>query len=95
MGKIDVLNPTGTFQTTEYKMAHRIDNLENKVLGLLWNRKANGDILLNRISSLLKEKINLSQILMKSKPSASAAAPDDVLNELEAKSDMIIAATGD
>jgi hypothetical protein len=53
----EVLNPAGVVSITPIKLAPRITTLEGKTVGLKWNEKPNGNIFLDRIAELLKEKI--------------------------------------
>ena len=95
MESIIVLNPTAVYRTHELKMAPRPGSLEGKVLGILWNNKSNGDILLKRFSELINERFHLAHVIMRKKPLSSSAATEDILNELSSKCDLVITATGD
>lgn len=44
-------------------MAPRISALEGKTVGLKWNVKPNGNLFLNRVAELLKEKIKDVKII--------------------------------
>jgi hypothetical protein len=52
----ELVNPAGVIKTTPIKMAARINSLEGKTIGLKWNMKPNGNIFLDRVAELLKEK---------------------------------------
>lgn len=53
----ELVNPAGVIKVTPIKMAARINSLEGKTVGLKWNQKPNGNIFLDRIAELLKEKV--------------------------------------
>jgi len=65
-------------------MAEKTKDLNGKVIGLMWNHKPNGDLLLRNLEGALSRKFELSGVLMKEKPLASSGAPPDVLEELSA-----------
>jgi hypothetical protein len=52
----ELVNPAGVIKTTPIKIAARINSLEGKTIGLKWNMKPNGNIFLDRVAELLKEK---------------------------------------
>jgi hypothetical protein len=53
----ELLVPEGAVIKEPLKLATRITSLEGKTIGLRWNGKPNGEILLNKVADLLKEKI--------------------------------------
>jgi hypothetical protein len=95
-GKIVVLSPVPAMVSQKMSPAPRLDTLNGKVMGILWNTKPNGDILLRRIQEILSNRFKLAAIMWQQKPrSADVAAPSDMIRELAMKADFIIAATGD
>ncbi len=95
MGKIEVLVPTAEVRLQEIKMAKRWGNPHGKVIGFLWNRKPNGDLLLKYLEKSLKEKFQLHGTLIRGKPLSSSGASPEILEELSAKCDLVILAIGD
>ena len=95
MNKIEVLIPTAAPRADELEMAKRPNSLEGKVLGLLWNAKPNGDLLLMRIGRILNDRFRFSEINMRRKPLASSGASLGVIEELSAGCDFVITAIGD
>ena len=53
----ELVNPEGVAKINTMQLAPRITSLEGKTIVLRWNGKPNGDILLERIAELLKEKV--------------------------------------
>ena len=92
---IIVLEPTNKSAKKELPMASRPDNLEGKTIGVVWNRKAGGDVLLNRFVELLDERFHFAQVLKNTKIAASYGVVEDILNEFSAKCDFVITAIGD
>ena len=96
MRKIEILVPVGEVKLGKMiKVASRPSNLEGKVVGLLWNHKPNGNLLLENLEKLVKKKYKLCGTLMREKPLSSSEAPHEVLEELFAKCDLVILAIGD
>jgi hypothetical protein len=93
-GVITVLNPTGRAVSREFRRAPRLVDLNGKVLGLLWNGKPNGDILLRRIQESLAGRFNLSGVIWRKKPAVDVPAKE-ILRELALKADFIINGNGD
>jgi hypothetical protein len=54
--ELEVLNPEGKIIKKGKSLAPRLETLEGKKIGLVWNGKPNGDKLLNEIGDLLKER---------------------------------------
>jgi hypothetical protein len=59
--ELEVLNPEGKIVKRGKTLAPRLENLEGKKIGLVWNGKPNGDKLLNEIGKLLKERYPTSE----------------------------------
>jgi len=59
----EVVNPAGVIKVTPIKMAPRIGSLEGKTIALKWNSKPNGNIFLDRVAELLKEKYPTAKIV--------------------------------
>jgi len=95
MGNIEVLVPTAEVKREEINMAQRPLDLKGKVIGLIWNGKSNGNYLLEDLGEALEKKYSLSGTLMKSKPNPTSAAPPELIEELSAKCDLVIAAIAD
>jgi hypothetical protein len=95
MGKIEVFVPTAEVRFQEIKMAKRWRNPNGKVIGFLWNRKPNGDLLLKYLEKSLKETYQLHGTLMGGKTLSSSEASPEILEELSAKCDLVILAIGD
>ena len=92
MGEIEVFVPVASAEFRDIGLARRG---EVRTLGFLWNDKPNGDILLRTLERLLKEELGVSNTIFRKKPFASSSAPEDVIEELSGKSDLVILAVGD
>ena len=59
----ELLVPEGAVIQEPLKLAPRITSLEGKTIGLRWNGKPNGEILLNKVADLLKAKVPTAKII--------------------------------
>lgn len=95
-GKITVLSPLAKIFAKQVAPASHLDTLDGKVMGILWNTKPNGDILLQRVKEVLSSRFKLAGVIWQKKPrGADVAAPAEIIRELAIKSDFVVAATGD
>jgi len=58
-----VLNPKAEYEQIRYLRAPRIAALDNKKIGLYWNGKPGGDILLNTLGELLRERFKNIELI--------------------------------
>lgn len=90
-----VLDPTGKASAIqEVAPASRLEELQGKSLGILWNEKPNGDILLSRIEEHLTRRFDISKVVWKRK-SSGGRAPVQVLEDLARECDVVINGIGD
>ena len=94
MGTITVLDPTGRAGRRDISASPRLCDLNGRVLGILWNGKPNGDILLRRIQESLAGRFNLSGVIWRKKPAVDVPAKE-ILEELAREADFIINGQGD
>jgi hypothetical protein len=59
----ELMVPEGGVIQESLKLAPRITSLEGKTIGLRWNGKPNGEILLNKVADLLKGKVPTATII--------------------------------
>ena len=95
MEMIEVLVPVAEVKPGEIKIAQRPLDLNGKVMGLMWNKKFNGDLLLKNLGKALAKKFSLSGTFMKSKPNPTSAAPTELIEEFSTKCDLVILAIAD
>ena len=56
MATLEVLNPVAEAEEKFIPPASRVKDLSRKRVGLYWNMKSGGDVALDRIEALLKER---------------------------------------
>lgn len=95
MERLEVLNPAGKVVKVEKKaLAHRPSTLDGKRLGLVFNLKPGGEILLARTVELLKERYKIKEV--NSFNRACCVEPPEGYIESAAKgSDIVVAASAD
>jgi len=88
-------NPVAMIEADGVKPAERITDLNNKRIGLYWNRKARGDVALRKVAAVLKERYSgLSFTWFETFINVPlSAAQIDTLEALQ--NDVIISASGD
>lgn len=94
MGTFTVLDPTGKTRSSHYSVAPRLDDLKGRVLGILWNGKPNGDILLERIAQGLTRRFDLAATRWWKKQAVDLSA-GPLLAEMAAGADLILNGNGD
>ncbi len=93
--RIIVLDPTAPPRRLSHDLALRPENLRGKTLGFLWNSKPNGNVLFGRLEDLLREKYEISGVMYRRKPTSSAPATEQVIDELAAAVDMAVVGLAD
>jgi len=93
--RIVVLDPSAPPRILSHNMALRTADIRGKRLGFLWNSKPNGDLLFGRLEQLLREKYELTDVVYRRKPTSSAPATPQVMDELATSVDVAIVGLGD
>lgn len=96
-----VYNPTSVAITEKIPhFAPRVDSLDGKRIGFLWNSKPNGDFYLNRVAELLGKRYKAVKItkFWEIDPKGTARPDkrnDAALERIAKSSDLVISAQGD
>ncbi|MDA0733678.1 MAG: hypothetical protein O2909_02640 [Chloroflexi bacterium] len=93
--RIVVLDPSAPPRVLSHDMALRPADIRGKRLGFLWNSKPNGDVLFGRLEQLLREKYEITDVVYRRKPTSSAPATSQVMDELATSVDVAIVGLGD
>ena len=100
-GDTTVYCPTGVTIAKKYlDIASRIDTLDGKRVGLLWNGKPNGDVFLNRVAELLEKNYKNIEIIKfwEVNPEGTAVVTkysDELLDRIADSADIVIASSAD
>ena len=96
LGLDAILSPEGSSSAKQHHVApRRYKTLDGARIGLLGNSKLNADAVLLAIGDLLKERYAVESIVMRSKPTFSKPAPEEMVDDLVQQSDVIITGVGD
>jgi hypothetical protein len=91
-----ILSPEGASELQQHQLApRRFKTLDGVRLGLLGNSKLNSDAVLAEIGEMLKERYKLETVFMRSKPTFSKPAPDELVDEMVENADVIVTGVGD
>ena len=92
---IQIYDPTIEPKGRRIAYAPRPKSLAGLRVGLVDNSKFNSDQLLARIAGLLEHDYGAKAHVMRRKPSASAPASQEVIDELKTNCDVVVAGVGD
>lgn len=92
---IQIYDPTTEVAGRRIAYAARPKSLAGLRVGLVDNTKHNSDQLLLRIAALLEREHGAKAHLIRRKKSAGAAPHSEIVEELKANCDVIVAGVGD
>ncbi|MFQ5860771.1 MAG: hypothetical protein ACE5IG_04375 [Dehalococcoidia bacterium] len=92
---ITILNPTAGPATGRVHLAPRMESLDGKVLGAIWNSRPHGDKILRMVIDLLRERFEIKEVLFRRKPYLGNMAPQEMYDEFAQKCDVVITGVGD
>ena len=92
---LKVLNPVATLEIETVRPAERLTDLNNKRIGLYWNRKARGDVALRKIEAVLKKKFAGLSFTWFEKDISIALVAEHLKSIEGSTNDAIISTSGD
>ncbi len=92
---MELLDPTTESVTQPMTYVPRPASLEGKRVGLIENTKHNSDRLLGKIGNILKAEYGVAETRMWRKYNASVPAHEEIIKELRANCDVMVAGIGD
>ncbi len=95
MAKLEVFDPTTDPKEQPITYAARPDSLRGKRVGLVENTKFNSDALLLKIGKILVEEYGAAEARIWRKHNSSVPAHAEILDELSASCNVMIAGIGD
>lgn len=90
-----ILNPVGILNVQPLSPAKRLSDLKNKKIGLYWNRKARGNVALDRVKELLSQKYDGLSFEWFETPVSVEASPQWFENVKKKGVHGVVGATGD
>jgi hypothetical protein len=88
----EILDPLGFSEQTAKPLAPRLTTVQGKTVGLLDIGFPNGNLFLDRVEKLLKERYRVAEVVRRAKPSPARPARKEVREELASRCDAIIEA---
>ena len=92
---MEILDPTVEVETQALKFVSRPGSLSGKRIGLVENTKFNSDRLLQKVGDILVTEYGAAEARMWRKHNASVPAHDEIIQELRASCDVMVAGIGD
>ena len=92
---IKYLIPVQESNAAQANLAPRLKSLDGARIGLLSNRKTNADELLTMIAEELGKEFQFGGIVHSVKGNAGGNCPEEIMDDLLAKSDAVITGLGD
>ena len=91
---MEILNPTVKFAVDKGTLAPRVETLDDKVVGFIWNGYAGGDRLLRRVDEILSSKYEIRGKKWHQKDYIGEPCKREVQDEFVASCDVIITSIG-
>ncbi len=91
---IRVLDPTSESKVVEPELAPRLDSLAGKTVGFISNGKEGTDGFFRHLERLLKERLQVANVVWKTKSNYSAPAEQDIIDTAR-EWDIAITGLGD
>ena len=95
MSTLEILDPTVETPKTVIAFVPRPDSLQGKRIGLIENTKFNSDRLLLKIGEILKTEYGAAETRLFRKHNSSVPAHQELIDELTAACDVMVAGIGD
>ena len=70
-------------------------DLCGKVVGFIDNSKNNFDVLVDEMAAVLVARYGVARVVKRRKRAASVPAPEEILREIQANCELVIAGSGD
>ncbi len=93
--QIRVFDPTMTPKEQALRYAPRPASLQGKKVGLVENTKYNSDKLLLKIGRILQEEYGVQGVLLRRKHSSGVPAHEEIIRDILAECDAVVAGVGD
>ena len=92
---LEVLDPRVLPIPEQAIIAPRPASLDGLSIGLLANGKHNSEELLEMVYEVLADRYEFSGVISKNKGNASRPCPEELLDELAERCDIVVTSTGD
>ena len=91
-----ILSPEGASSQKQHQLApRRFSTLDGVRLGLLGNSKLHADAVLLALADLLEERYAVKSVFVRSKPTFSKPATEEMVDEMIQNADVVVTGVGD
>ena len=90
-----IIEPVAPTRNAPRSPSRGLDRLEGKVVGFIDNVKPNFHFLIDDIADLLMRDHGVASVVKHRKRTASVPAPDDIVEDIARKCDLVITGSGD
>ena len=94
MATIKFLDPRAVVNPKERPLVPGLDSLEGKVIGIIDNGQSNSTDMFKELAKLLQERLQIKEVLFKTKPSHMQGAPKPIMDDMLIRCDAVITGLG-
>lgn len=94
MATIKFLDPRAAVNPKERPLVPGLDSLEGKVIGIIDNGQSNSTDMFKALSKLLQERLQVKEVLFRTKPTHMQGAPKPIMEEMLNRCDAVITGLG-
>jgi len=89
--KVSYLDPTGHVHTETRRLTPRLGDIKGTVAGLMDNGNDTSRFFFLSLAESLEKDHGVSKVILKTKPAASKAATNEMLDEMAKQADFVVA----
>jgi len=94
MATLKFLDPRASVNPEERPLVPGLDSLEGKVIGIIDNGQSNSTTMFQELAKLIEEKLNVAEVIFKTKPTHMQGAPKAIMEEFVDRCDAVITGLG-
>ena len=94
MATVKFLDPRATVNPQDRPLVPGLDTLEGKVIGIIDNGQSNSTDMFKELAGLIKEKLRVKEVLLRTKPTHMQGAPKPVMEEMINRCDAVMTGLG-
>ena len=88
---VSYLDPTGHVHTEIRRLTPRLEDIKGTVAGIMDNGNDTSRFFFLSLAETLEKDHGVTKVIMKSKPAASKAATDEMLDDMAKEADFMVA----
>ena len=89
--EVSYLDPTGHVHSEERRLTPRLGDIKGTVAGIMDNGNDTSRFFFLSLAETLEKDHGVTKVIMKSKPAASKAATDEMLDDMAKEADFVVA----